>query len=59
EDQFSYRDVQPRSIFRGAQPGETIVGEVIQPEQEAQPMPAPPRRSGGGIFSKIFKKKNR
>lgn len=59
EDQFSYRDVQPRSIFRGAQPGETIVGEVIQPEQQAQPKPAPPRRSGGGIFSKIFKKKNR
>lgn len=60
-DSYSYRDSQPRSIFRNAGTEETVTTEVIQPEQPAQPRPPESRgrQGGGGIFSKIFKRKRR
>ena len=59
-DSYSYRDSQPRSIFRNSGTEETVVTEVIPPEQPAQPAPPQARKkSGGGFFNKIFKRKRR
>lgn len=62
-DSYSYRDSQPRSIFRNLGTQEAAVTEVVQPEQSeqlAQPVPPQAReKSGGGFFDKIFKRKRR
>ncbi|MDB2497269.1 hypothetical protein N9X25_09000, partial [Verrucomicrobiales bacterium] len=59
-DSYSYRDSQPRSIFRNLGNQETEVIEVVQPEQLAQPLPPQAgEKSEGGFFNKIFKRKRR
>jgi len=62
-DIYSYRDSQPRSIFRNLGTQETEVTEVVQPEQSEQlAQPVPPQageKSAGGFFDKIFKRKRR
>lgn len=59
-DSYSYRDSQPRSIFRNLGNQETELIEVVQPEQLAQPLPPQAgEKSEGGFFNKIFKRKRR
>ena len=57
-DQYSYREAV-RSIFRAGTEEDPLIGEIIPPEEQAQPQPTSQGGRKPGLFNKVFRRKRR